>query len=72
MRYSAAEKREIIHLVEHSDLPVKQTLEEPEVPRSSFYHWYPPVKRLRWLIMCAFGLIAIPISMPTVAWLTAG
>ena len=28
MRYSAVEKREIIHLVEHSDLPVKRTLSE--------------------------------------------
>jgi putative transposase len=40
MRYSAAEKREIIHMVEHSDLSVRQTLEELEVPRSSFYRWY--------------------------------
>jgi putative transposase len=40
MRYSAAEKREIIHLVEHSDLSVKRTLEELHVPRSSFYRWY--------------------------------
>jgi putative transposase len=40
MHYSAAEKREIIHLVEHSDLPVKRTLAELNVPRSSFYRWY--------------------------------
>lgn len=40
MRYSAAEKREIIHMVEHSDLPVKRTLAELGVPRSSFYRWY--------------------------------
>ncbi len=40
MRYSAAEKREIIHLVEHSDLSVKRTLAELNVPRSSFYRWY--------------------------------
>ena len=31
---------EIIHLVEHSNLSVKQTLEELQVPRSSFYAWY--------------------------------
>ena len=31
---------EIIHLVEHSDLPVKQTLEKLQVPRSTFYNWY--------------------------------
>ena len=36
MRYSQAEKMEIIRLVEDSDLPVKRTLEELEVPRSSF------------------------------------
>jgi putative transposase len=40
MRYSQAEKMEIIRLVEASDLPVKRTLEELEVPRSSFYRWY--------------------------------
>lgn len=40
MRYSALEKREIIHMVDHSDLPVKQTLKELDVPRSSFYRWY--------------------------------
>ncbi len=31
---------EIIHLVEHSDLPITRTLEELDVPRSSFYRWY--------------------------------
>jgi transposase InsO family protein len=31
---------EIIHLVEHSDLSVKQTLAELQVSRSSFYAWY--------------------------------
>ena len=40
MRYSAAEKREIIHMVEHSNLSIRQTLEELGVPRSSFYRWY--------------------------------
>lgn len=40
MRYSAAEKMEIIRLVEASVLPVKRTLEELDVPRSSFYRWY--------------------------------
>jgi transposase InsO family protein len=37
---SQEEKLEIIHLVEHSDLPLKQTLEQLDVPRSSFYRWY--------------------------------
>jgi transposase InsO family protein len=31
---------EIIRLVEGSNLPVKRTLEELDVPRSSFYRWY--------------------------------
>jgi putative transposase len=39
-RYSQAEKMEIIRLVETSALPVKQTLAELDVPRSTFYGWY--------------------------------
>lgn len=40
MRYSQSEKLEIIRLVEESILPVKRTLEELDVPRSTFYDWY--------------------------------
>ncbi|MBE0676953.1 MAG: helix-turn-helix domain-containing protein, partial [Bacteroidales bacterium] len=40
IRYTSEEKQEIIHLVEHSDLSIKRTLEELEVPRSTFYSWY--------------------------------
>jgi len=40
MRYSQAEKMEIIRLVETSDRSAKQTLAELDVPRSSFYRWY--------------------------------
>jgi len=40
MRRSAAEKREVIELVEHSALSVEATLRELDVPRSSFYRWY--------------------------------
>ncbi len=40
MRYTASEKREILRLVEGSDLPVQRTLDELQVPRSSFYRWY--------------------------------
>lgn len=40
MRYTQAEKLEIIHLVETSDQPVKRTLAELGVPRSTFYRWY--------------------------------
>jgi transposase-like protein len=39
-RSSAAEKLEIIRIVEESALPVKQTLAELDVPRSTFYRWY--------------------------------
>src|SRR5690242_11576156 len=39
-RTSAAEKLEIIRIVEESALPIKQTLEELDVPRSTFYRWY--------------------------------
>ena len=40
MRHNPAEKREIIHLVEHSALPVKKTLAELGIPKSTFYRWY--------------------------------
>lgn len=40
MRRSAAEKQEIIRLVEHSALSITHTLKELDVPRSSFYRWY--------------------------------
>ena len=39
-RYSQAEKMEIIRIVEDSELSVKQTLKELDVPRSTFYDWY--------------------------------
>lgn len=40
MRYSQAEKMETIRLVEESSLPVKRTLKELDVSRSTFYEWY--------------------------------
>ena len=40
MRYSASEKLEIIHLVERSHLPIKQTLDKLGIPRTTFYRWY--------------------------------
>ena len=40
MRRPQGERMEIIHLVEHSDLPIGKTLEELDVPRSTFYRWY--------------------------------
>ena len=39
IRYTSEEKLEIIHLVENSELSIKQTLEELDVPRSTFYSW---------------------------------
>jgi putative transposase len=40
MRYSQAEKMEIIRLVEESNLSARRTLRELAVNRSSFYEWY--------------------------------
>jgi putative transposase len=40
MRYSPAEKMEIIRLVEESDQSVRRTLEELGIARSSYYEWY--------------------------------
>jgi putative transposase len=40
VRRSVEEKREIIHIVEHSEMSVNKTLKELDVPRSSFYRWY--------------------------------
>jgi len=44
MRYSAAEKYEIIQLVERSDLPVSKTLAHLDIHKSTFYNW---LKRYR-------------------------
>ena len=40
MRYPAAEKFEIIRLVETSPLPVRRTLMQIGIPKSTFYAWY--------------------------------
>jgi transposase InsO family protein len=40
MRYDQAEKMEIIRTVEGSELSVKRTLAELDVPRSTYYRWY--------------------------------
>lgn len=40
MRRSFSEKREIIRIVEQSDLSVNQTLEKLGIKRSTFYGWY--------------------------------
>ena len=40
MRYAAAEKLEIIRLVEQSALPVRRTLDKIGIPRATFYRWY--------------------------------
>ena len=40
MRYSQAEKMEIIKIVENSELSVSRTLKELDVSRSTYYQWY--------------------------------
>jgi putative transposase len=40
MRYPAAEKHEIIRLVEQSHLPVRRTLAHLGIPPATFYRWY--------------------------------
>ncbi len=40
MRRTASEKMEIIRLVEQTDLPVRATLRQLGVPRSTFSGWY--------------------------------
>jgi putative transposase len=40
VRRSASEKMQIIRLVEQTDLPVRATLRQLGVPRSTFYGWY--------------------------------
>jgi transposase-like protein len=40
MRYPAAEKAEIIRLVEQSHLPVRRTLEKLGIPQATFCRWY--------------------------------
>lgn len=40
MRYPASEKLEIIRLVEQSHLPVKKTLAQLGIPKTTFYRWY--------------------------------
>jgi putative transposase len=39
MRYSASEKYEIIRLVEESSLPVRKTLRQLDIHKSTFYNW---------------------------------
>jgi len=40
MRFTASEKLEIIRLVEGSDLGVRLTLDQLNIPKSTFYDWY--------------------------------
>jgi len=40
MRFSKQEKLEIITLVEGSDLPVRRTIKELGISKSTFYSWY--------------------------------
>jgi len=40
MRYPASEKLEIIRLVEQSNVPVRRTLAQLSILKSTFYGWY--------------------------------
>jgi putative transposase len=40
MRYLAAEKLEIVRLVEQSHLPIRRTLRHLGIPPATFYRWY--------------------------------
>ena len=40
MRYSASEKLKIIRLIEQSSLPIRRTLAQLSIPKSTFYDWY--------------------------------
>ena len=57
MRYTAAEKRELIRLVEGSGLSVRQTLRQLGLHRSTFYGWY-----RRYLQRGAAGLAPAPVA----------
>ena len=57
MRLTAAEKHEIIRLVEGSDLSVRRTLRELGVHRSTFYAWY-----RRYQDVGATGLVPRPAA----------
>jgi putative transposase len=45
VRRTAAEKLELIQLVEGSDLGVRRTLRELQLNRSTFYTWYARYRR---------------------------
>lgn len=40
MRVTASENLEIIQLIERSNLPVRRTLVQLGIPKSTFYGWY--------------------------------
>ncbi len=40
MRHSASEKMEVIRLVDQSELSVRKTLHQLDIPSSTFYNWY--------------------------------
>src|SRR3954465_4070763 len=66
MRYPAAEKLEIIRLVEQSHLPVRRVLEQIGIPRSTFYRWcdlYQTGGPEGWTI-AALGLIGCGTASP--------
>ena len=61
MRYPASEKLEIIRLVEHSHLPVKQTLNKLGVPRTTFLSLVRPLSN--WRARGSEGSITHPVVL---------
>lgn len=53
-RLSIAEKQEIIHLVDRSDLGVNRTLKQLGIHTSTFYKWYNAYlnKGIGWTQIC--------------------
>ena len=62
MRYSAAEKLEVIRLMDGSDIGVTRTLKELGIHKSTFYNWYEKYQLLE-----PEGLINQPAS-PKQVW----
>ncbi len=67
MRRTASEKMEIIRLVEDTDLPVKTTLHQLGVPRSTFYAWYQrfAAEGFDGRVLRTFGLYTL---IPLLSW----
>ena len=73
MRYRAAEKREIIDLVEHSSLPVRRTLNRLGIPRSTVYRLlkaHDLITSPAFVLMKAADKFQHPTTAPNQLWQT--